>query len=47
MTQTELVVTMLEAGYQTSMNPKKLRDAVGVRLREGAFAETGGKWALF
>ena len=45
MTQTELVVAMLEGGYQTRMNPKKLRDAVGVVLREGAFSGKGGKWA--
>ena len=45
MSQTELVVAMLEAGYQTSMNPKKLRDAVGVVLREGTFSGKGGKWA--
>jgi hypothetical protein len=35
---------MMEAGYETSMNPKKLRDAVGTALREGGFSETGGKW---
>ena len=45
MTQTELVVAMLEGGYQTSMNPQKPRDAVGVVLREGAFSGKGGKWA--
>ena len=46
MSQTELVVAMLEAGYQTSMNSKKLRDAVGVVLRgDERFGETGGKWA--
>jgi hypothetical protein len=44
MNQTGLSVAMLEAGYQTSMNPKALRDAVGVVLREGAFAGKGGKW---
>ncbi len=45
MTQTELVVAMLEGGYQTSMTPKALRDAVGVVLRgDERFGETGGKW---
>jgi len=27
------IVKMLEAGYETSMSPKALRDAVGVVLR--------------
>ena len=35
MSQTELVVAMLEGGYQTSMNPKKLRDAVGGGVARG------------
>ena len=30
---TEIVVSMLEAGYETSMGPKQLRDAVGVVLK--------------
>ena len=46
--QTDLVVAMLEAGYQTTMTPKRLRDAVGVVLRKGRerFREVGGEWAL-
>lgn len=44
--QTDLVVAMLEAGYQTSMSPKRLRDAVGRVLQgdERRFRRTGGKW---
>ena len=34
--QTEIAVAMLEAGYQTTMSPKRLRDAVGVKLRADA-----------
>lgn len=45
--QTELVVAMLEAGYQTEMGRKALRDAVGVVLRgDGRFAVQGGKWRV-
>ena len=46
--QTELAVAMLEAGYQTTMSPKRLRDAVGVALRKGRgqFPEEGGKRAV-
>jgi hypothetical protein len=46
MRQTELVVAMLEAGYETSMTPQALRDAVGVELRKGPFMSDGGKWAV-
>lgn len=43
--QTDLVVAMLEAGYQTTMSPKRLRDAVGVVLRNGeGFEQTNGEW---
>jgi hypothetical protein len=44
MTQTELAVALLEAGYQTAMEPRALRTAVGVELRRGGFANQGGKW---
>lgn len=46
MRQTDLVVAMLEAEYQTTMKPKALRNAVGRVLRgdEGRFGEKGGKW---
>ena len=44
MTQTELAVAMLEAGYETTMGRKQLRDAVGVELRKGEFRKDGGKW---
>jgi hypothetical protein len=43
MTATELVVAMLEAGYETSMTPNALRNAVGVELRK-AFKRDGAKW---
>ncbi len=44
--QTDLVVAMLESGYQTSMRPKVLRDAVGRVLRgdKGRFRQRDGKW---
>jgi hypothetical protein len=45
MTATELTVRMLEAGYETTMGKKALRDAVGVELRKGGFSNQGGKWA--
>ena len=46
MTQTERVLTMLEAGCETSMDKKALRNAVGVSLREGEFKSEGGKWMV-
>jgi hypothetical protein len=46
LTQTELAVAMLEAGYQTTMAPKALRDAVGVVLRKGQFNKRAGKWIV-
>lgn len=48
MRQTDLVVTMLEAGYQTLMAPKALRRAVGCVLRKdrGRFRQEGGEWGL-
>ncbi len=48
MTQTELVVAMLEAGYQSTMEPRAMRNAVGVVLRgdRGRFVVRGGKWGL-
>ncbi len=45
MTQTELAVRMLEAGYDTTMEPRALRNAVGVELRKGGFRSEAGKWA--
>lgn len=46
MTQTELVVAMLEAGYHTTMKPKALRDTVGTAMRREPekFVCKGGKW---
>jgi hypothetical protein len=45
MSQTELAVAMLDAGYDTTMTPKALRDAVGVVLRrERRFVQRAGKW---
>lgn len=45
MTQTEIVVSILEAGYETTMEPKALRNAVGTELRKGErFRVDGGKW---
>jgi len=46
--QTDLVVAMLEAGYQTTMSPKRLRDAVGRVLRgdRGQFWEEDGEWSI-
>jgi len=46
LTQTELVVAMLEGGYETSMVHKTLRDAVGVALRGDPkrFKSDGRKW---
>lgn len=48
LTQTELVVAMLEAGYHSTMAPKLLRNRLGVVLRRERkrFVRNGGKWAL-
>lgn len=48
MRQTELVVAMMESGYQTTMKPKGLRNAVGKILAKDkqAFRQSGGKWAV-
>lgn len=48
MRQTDLVVAMIEAGYQTTMKPKGQRDAVGNVLTEGqgGISESGGKWTV-
>jgi hypothetical protein len=44
---TELTVAMLEGGYQTTMRPKALRDAVGVELRRGRFSkDERGRWSV-
>jgi len=47
MTQTALVVAMLEAGYETIQTPDKLRNHVGRVLRESPerFRRDGKKWA--
>jgi len=47
LTQTELVVAMMEAGYETTMTQKALRDAVGVVLRGDPkqFRSEGRKWS--
>jgi predicted transcriptional regulator len=47
MTQTELVVCMLEAGYDTQRKPNALREAVGQMMRaDERFVVKGGKWSL-
>jgi hypothetical protein len=45
--QTEIVVSMLEAGYDTTMTPQALRNAVGAELQKdkAAFVKVDGKWA--
>jgi hypothetical protein len=44
MMATELTVRMLEAGYETTMGKKALRNAVGAELRNGGFIQEGAKW---
>ncbi|MDP6558243.1 MAG: hypothetical protein QGG71_26505 [Pirellulaceae bacterium] len=48
MTQTELVVAIMEAGYDTTMSRRALRDAVGMELRKARkrFSADHGKWSL-
>lgn len=48
MTQTELAVAMLEAGYETTMTPRAFRTAVGVVLRgnAGRFRQESVKWGV-
>ncbi len=48
MRQTDLVVAMLDAGYQTTMTPKNLRNAVGVALHRDRkrFRQVDGEWAV-
>jgi hypothetical protein len=47
LTQTELVVAMLESGYYTTMTRQALRNAVGMELRkDGEFRKADGKWTL-
>lgn len=43
---TPLAVAMIGAGYEPSIAPKALRDAVGVVLRQGEYERQGGKWLL-
>ena len=47
LTQTELVMAMIDAGYQSTMTPQALRNAVGVVLREGPFKRREGKWRRY
>ncbi len=45
MTQTELTVRMREAGYDSTMDNRVLRNVVGEELRSGGFTKEGGKWS--
>jgi hypothetical protein len=42
---TEIAVKLLERGFHTTMNPKALRDAVGVVLRKGECRKVGDRWS--
>lgn len=43
----DLVVALMEAGYQTTMKPKRLRDAVGNVLKKNElFSEVDGEWVV-
>ena len=43
----DLVVAMMEAGYSTTMTPKRFKDAVGTILRkDGRFSEIDGAYSL-
>lgn len=44
MTPTEVTVALVEAGYETSMQPAHLRVAVTRALHEGPFKKEGQKW---
>jgi hypothetical protein len=44
MTTTEIVVAVLEAGYQTTMGKTNLRNHVTQLLRRGGFKQDAGKW---
>ena len=46
MTQTELTVRMREAGFDSTMDDRTLRNVVGEELRRGGFANHSGKWAV-
>lgn len=48
MTQTESIVSMLDQGYDSTMTPKALRDAVGTAMRKDKrFREEGGRrWSM-
>ena len=44
MRQTEIAVSLLEAGYDTTMTPQALRNAVGIELQKDAtFVKTDKK----
>jgi hypothetical protein len=44
LTATELIVRLVEAGYESTMTKKALRDAVGVVLRGGKSTKDWMKW---
>jgi len=44
MTVLEITVAIEEAGYQSTMTPKALRDYVGRKLRAGGFRRDGERW---
>ena len=48
MTQTEMVVSMLESGYETEQEPSYLRNHVGTTMRndERFKKTTSGRWCL-
>ena len=48
MTQTEMVVSMLESGYETEQEPSYLRNHVGTVMRNSSqFEKTAsGRWRL-
>ncbi len=47
MNATELTVAIVEAGYETRMSRKALRDAVGAAMRKGGrFKKVGEKWSV-
>lgn len=48
LTQTELVVAMIEAGYQSTMAPKTLRNAVGraLMIDTDRFRQRTKKWTI-
>lgn len=49
MNDTELAVAMIEAGYDSSMSPKALRQEIAALLRESKaeFVKSDGRWMAF